>query len=101
MDAMRIGALQEVGNIVLNAVMGTMANLLDEHLEYTIPTFVEGSLSRMLHLDAGNSDAHFILARVTFLLEEHHIEGNVILYFEVGSVDPFIHVLDRFIARSQ
>ena len=101
LDAMRIGALQEMGNIVLNAVMGTMADLLDEHLEYTIPTFVEDSLSRMLHLETGNPDAHFILARVTFLLEEHRVEGNVILYFEVGSVDPLIHVLDRFIARRQ
>jgi chemotaxis protein CheC len=101
LDAMRIGALQEVGNIVLNAVMGTMASLLDEHLEYTIPTFVEDSLPRMLHLETGNHDAHFILARVTFLLETHRIEGNVILYLEVGSVDPLIHVLDRFIARRQ
>ena len=99
LDAMRIGALEEVGNIVLNAVMGTMATLLDEHLEYTIPTFVEDSLPRMLHLETGNPDAHFILARVTFLLESHRIEGNFILYLEMGSVEPLIHILDRFVAR--
>jgi chemotaxis protein CheC len=81
--------------------MGTMGTLLDEHLAYTIPTFVEDSLARMLHLETGNPDAYFILARVTFLLEEYRVEGNVILYFEVGSVDPLILVLDRFITRSQ
>jgi len=101
LDAVRISTLQEVGNVILNTVMGTIANLLEEHLEFFIPTFVEGTLLQMLHQEMQETEACCILARITFRLEEHQITGNLMMYFEVGSVKPLIEVLENFIARDQ
>lgn len=100
MDSLRIGTLNEIGNVLLNAVMGAVANLLDERLEYSIPRYFEGSLSEILQLHSRDSQASLIVARIRFQLEKHCLVGNIVLYLEVGSMKPLTTVLDKFIERS-
>ena len=45
LDSIKIGTLSEVGNIILNAVMAAFGNLLETRLIYTIPAYMEGSMS--------------------------------------------------------
>ncbi|MFW9991812.1 MAG: chemotaxis protein CheC, partial [Candidatus Odinarchaeota archaeon] len=44
LDSVQGSTLVEIGNIVLNGVMGTLANLLDQHIVYAVPDYVEDSL---------------------------------------------------------
>ena len=50
MDSIRAGTLSEVGNIVLNAVMGTISNLLGFKLRYSVPSYTEGNFNSLLPL---------------------------------------------------
>jgi Chemotaxis protein CheC, inhibitor of MCP methylation len=86
LDAIKIGTLSEVGNIILNSVMASFANTLDTRLMYTIPAYVEGNISSILQLDA-ERDALVLSAKTRFTVESHRIEGEVILLFEIGSFD--------------
>ena len=42
LDFIRQATLTEVGNIVINAVVGTLSNLFGFHLQYTLPAFRGG-----------------------------------------------------------
>jgi chemotaxis protein CheC len=48
LDSIRVGALTEVGNIVLNGVMGSLSNVLQEHLIYSIPVYIEDSIETLI-----------------------------------------------------
>ena len=97
MDALRAGTINEVGNVVLNAVLGTISDGLDTHLRYSIPTYREDSVGRLLQLDLESSHGTLIIAHVTFSLMELEVEGDIVLYMELGSMEPLIHLLDGLI----
>ncbi len=41
MDALRAGTFCEVGNIVLNGVMGSISNMLNFDFDYSVPEYLE------------------------------------------------------------
>jgi len=86
LDAIKIGTLSEVGNIILNAVMAAFGNFLETRLSYSIPAYVEGSMSSVLHLEM-ERNAPVLSATTHFSVESYRIEGEIILLFEIGSFD--------------
>ncbi len=94
LDALRIETLKEVGNIVLNSVMGSIANILDHHLSYTLPRYQEIkvlTLARSIHPPA--SDDLVILADTHFTLEDREIDGSILLILEVGSLESLLDAI--------
>ncbi len=96
LDALRIEALKEVGNIIINAVMGSIANVLSEHLVYSIPTYYEGPMINLARLKRKTShDECVLLARTNFLVEKLNIEGDILLILEIGSLDALVASIER------
>lgn len=96
LDAMRIEALKEVGNIIINAVMGSIANILAEHLTYSIPMYYEGPIANLTRLKRkGLQDECVLLARTNFLIERLNIEGDILLILEIGSLDALVRSINR------
>ncbi len=95
LDAVRVGTLNEVGNIVINGVMGSVSNVLRQHIDYSLPTYVEDSLEHMLSTGVGGSDIMILLAHTRFTVEEFMIEGNIVLIFESKSFGSLIAAIDR------
>jgi chemotaxis protein CheC len=99
LDAMRIEALKEVGNIIINAVMGSIANVLSEHLVYSIPTYYEGPITNLARLNRkSDSDECVLLARTNFLVEKLNIEGDILLILEIGSLNALVESINRVLA---
>lgn len=94
LDSIKIGTLSEVGNIILNAVMAAFGNLLETRLIYTIPAYMEGSMSSVLHLDM-DQDASVLSATTHFTVASHRIEGEIILLFEIGSFEALRMAVDQ------
>lgn len=88
---LRIGTLQEVGNIVLNGVMGSIANILKEPLRYSPPDFVEDDISTILGAVAGM----ILVARTQFSMRDHLIEGEVLILFSLSSFDSLLTAIDE------
>jgi chemotaxis protein CheC len=96
LDAMRVEALKEVGNIIINAVMGSIANVLGERLTYSIPSYHEGPFMSVAELQRKTSkDEWVMLARTNFLIESLNIEGDILLILEVGSLDRLVKSIRR------
>lgn len=94
LDSVRAGTLTEVGNIVINGVMGSIGNLLKQYINYSIPAYVEDTIENLLITNGGGEDATVLLVRTRFTIQQLQIEGDVILLFEVGSFDAVLSAVN-------
>jgi chemotaxis protein CheC len=94
MDLLRSGTLNEVGNIVLNSLIGTMGNLLKTRFKYSIPKYKECN-SDEISLSYESASEYVIFAETHFYVKEINIDGSFILFFEVKSFDHFIELLNQ------
>jgi len=96
MDAVQVETLKELGNIIINAVMGSISNVLLEHLSYSMPVYYEGRLSGIAATrQEMEDDDYVILAHTQFLIESMNIEGKLLLVLEVGSLERLIESIRR------
>lgn len=96
LDSVRVGTLNEIGNIVINGVMGSIGNILGEHVEYSVPNYVEDSVDGLMETNSSKvDDESILLARTRFSIEQFQVQGDVILMFEVGSFDALLNAIDN------
>ena len=85
------GILSELGNIVLNGVLGSIANVIETDLTYTVPDFfVEKSLESLVTKDATTSENATLIADASFSVKSEDIHGSVVLGFELGSLENLL-----------
>jgi chemotaxis protein CheC len=96
LDAVKIGTLSEIGNIVINGVIGSISNILEERMEYKIPSYCEDTIENLL-LSGRNmtDDVVFILAQARFAIEQLEIVGDIMLIFEMKAFDNLLKAIDR------
>lgn len=94
MDQLRSGTLNEVGNIVLNSLIGTLGNLLKTRFKFSIPKFKECPVSEVFDSYSSTSE-YVIFAETHFFVKDANIDGSFILFFELQSLDYFIQLLDK------
>lgn len=99
-DAMRTDTLKEVGNIIINAVMGSIANVLGEHLKYFIPRYEEVRISALLKSLKESADNRIVIANAHFSLEGTTITGNILLILEAGSMDALLSGIAKITPRN-
>ena len=92
LDSLRVGTLSEVGNIVINGVMGSLGNILRVRLNYELPTYLEASLDHLF--DQPASDPMVVVAHARFTVESLDIQGTILLVFEVRSFDALLAAVD-------
>ncbi len=94
LDSVRAGTLSEVGNIVINGVMGSLGNLLHLPLTYELPTYFEGVPEHILHHRILNETPTMLLAHTRFAVRDLEIQGTIVLVFEVRSFDALLQAVD-------
>lgn len=97
LDAVRTGVLLEVGNIVINGVMGSIANIISERIHYSIPHYIERSIQNNAVSDGFDAIETLLLAETRFIVEQHNIQGELVLIFEIGSSAILLSAVNRFI----
>ncbi len=99
LDALKTGTLSEVGNVVLNGVMGEMSNLLHQHLRYAIPTYTELPVSALVlpDNDIGDLTKPVLLAKTRFIVQQLLITGDIILIFNIGAFDILLIALEEIL----
>ncbi|MCA9239643.1 MAG: chemotaxis protein CheC [Planctomycetales bacterium] len=85
-----VGVLEEVGNIVLNGVLGTVGNMTHTRLNYSVPRLAQGAeLAQVLApqaTDSGSEDQLVVLADTLFTVADGSIDGSLILLFDIESL---------------
>ena len=95
LDSVRAGTLSEVGNIVINGVMGSLGNLLRLPLTYDLPSYFEGVPEHLLRSQRSEPDPTMLLAHTRFTVRDLEIQGTILLVFEVRSFDALLEAVDR------
>ncbi len=93
LDSMKVETLNEVGNIIINAVMGSIGNILDKYIDYSVPAYEESTFSGILSSNV-DDDAWVVLAHTDFSIEKRKIKGNILLVFELASFDSVLSAID-------
>ncbi len=94
LDSAKAETLSEVGNIVINGVIGSLGNILNQRISYSLPTYVENTVKNIFISEKIGNDTIFLLVRTHFLIQKLQIEGNIILLFTVGSFDVLLSAID-------
>ena len=94
LDSARAGTLSEVGNIVINGVMGSVGNVLKERINYSFPKYIEDTTESILAQSDLDPNGAVLLARTRFTVKELQVEGDIILVFEVGSFHTLLASID-------
>ena len=75
--------LTEIGNIVLNGIMGTMSNAMTKSLEFSVPSYIEDSIDNLLVSHALNEHKTMLFAQAEFAIAELQVKGDIILFFRI------------------
>ncbi len=78
-------ALIEVGNIILNACIGTYGNMLEQSLQTELPTLFKGNGKDFLKSldDAFAPDQRFAPLNVTFSIKPKNVKGYVVFLMDL------------------
>ena len=96
MDVELTGILVEVGNIVLNGVLGTLSNLVRSRFLYTVPQYAHGESLR--ELLTGGKDrfgraCQVLIADTHFNVAARDISGSIMIVFELGGIERILQAL--------
>jgi chemotaxis protein CheC len=95
LNEMQVATLTEVGNIVLNGVMGAIGNELKLHVFYTVPIFVDNPFEVLLATGQTQVDSSVVWVQTHFTVDTESIFGDIILVFEVGSLELLLEAVNR------
>lgn len=92
-NELREMTLTEVGNIVLNGVMGTIGNVLKQPVTFSIPKCVKGDTKEVLDLCAVGSKGAALVARTRFSIKKLCLGIDIILFFNEESMAALLNGL--------
>lgn len=95
LDGVMAGTLNEVGNIVINSVIGTIGNILEKPFDFSLPNYLHGTLSDLLHIGSALDLHTILLVKTHFIVQKKQIEGNIFLVFEAPSFDALLLAIDH------
>ncbi len=99
-DEIQAETLSEIGNIVLNSLVGSISNILEINLNYSIPNYITGTMDQILSTDSVlKEDCVILFAKARFKIQEIEVVGEFILIVTVDSAREFVQRIDIFIQK--
>lgn len=93
-------ALCETGNVILNACLATMANMLQRSLTMTIPEILRGTSASLFEVDPASSGGGLVLfLYIDFAVRSRDIRGYIAMIMDIPSLETLKELLEEFIAR--
>lgn len=90
LDFVSRGVLTEIGNIVLNRVLGAVSNELALNLDYVVPNFFKGNPRRLWIADEDRSG---LVAKTNFAMDDLDAKGSIVVFFEQSSFDTLTSII--------
>lgn len=92
-------AMSEIGNIILNSCVGTLANIFSQELSGSLPAYHVGTSEQILCASGGPADAVVLMLHIDFILETHQIHGYVAFILDLSALHDLREQIDRYLAR--
>ncbi len=94
--AMAPEALLETGNVVLQACLGSLANMLQRNLDISTPILVEGAASDLLERIASE---RVVFVYVNFVLSGRQVRGYIALLMDLAAFTALKRLVGDFVRR--
>jgi chemotaxis protein CheC len=101
LDASSREVLTEVGNILLNACIGTFGNLLKVNVSFSVPDIDVASLRSVMErlVAAGDSMRYALVITAGFRLRDAEVTGYVVIVLTVQSLTKLLIALEEWMQR--
>lgn len=94
-------ALAETGNVILNACLSTMANLLRRNLKISLPEVLRGEGKEFFNLAPPPHAGDVVLfLYINFAVRQRDIRGYIAMLMDMPSLQALQGLLQEFIART-
>lgn len=90
--------IKEIGNIMTNHIIGSVSNILDVLIDYTVPVYREGRLGEILNSkgDFSNpSDNIIVISKIKFKASSVNQENQLIIFIKIKAIQDFLSAVDR------
>ena len=93
-------AMCEVGNIILNACLSAMADMLAISFESTLPEYSSGTPELVIARIASDStNPMLLILHMNMIIEKRRSQGTLIFWLSSPSLQGLMLHLDKFLAR--
>jgi chemotaxis protein CheC len=91
-------ALAEIGNIILNACLATIANVLRRTMRMSLPSILRGDGDMLFDVRDGLSDSNLVLfLYIDFTIKKRDIRGFIALLMDLPSISALKGIVRDFI----
>jgi hypothetical protein len=91
--------LAEAGNIILNAFLGTIANVLDQTLRMSLPSVIRGNGATLFE-DRNVGDLVLVLY-IDFIAKDRNIRGFTVLLMDLPAIADLKAIVHDFTKRDR
>jgi len=93
-------AMTEIGNVILNSCLCSMADMFGKEMRGEIPEFVQGSINQVLNNDSNNqTEAIVLLLNMEFSVDKKNIQGYVTFLMDVDEVMQLKQNIQEFLGE--
>lgn len=99
LNEMDFDAIKEIGNILLNALMGGISNLLAFKLSYEPPEVEYVGPKTLKHLIANYKDAYLLAIHSAFVIKNKDINGTFVVILKMGSANLLLTKINDLVGE--
>ncbi|QTA77957.1 Chemotaxis protein, CheC-like [Desulfonema limicola] len=93
-NVLELEAISEVGNLVINAIGSTIADMVETELAFQLPNI---SISqKIITFNEDVSDKLYIIGETNFSVKEKEVEGKIILAFSYENLEMIVNKFEVF-----
>jgi len=94
-------ALCEIGNIILNSGLSSLADVFGQEMQSSIPVFSQGSCANIMNSKNINEQTIDIVMflQVDFKIEKHATNGHVVYLLDVNSIQNLKNNIDNYLEK--
>jgi chemotaxis protein CheC len=100
LSGMEQEAMSEIGNIILNSCVGTLANIFQQELHGSLPVYHVGSSDEILDATGTRADTVVMMLHIDFILEKHQIHGYVAFILDITALHDLKEQIDSYLRRT-
>ena len=94
--------MSEVGNVVLNACLGSLADQLGTPIKSSLPEYSTQSLKSLFsnNVAGASGDDYILFVKVDFRTQHSEIRGYIVLVVDIVSAKIFLNEVDEYVIRA-
>lgn len=94
-------ALAEIGNVILNGCLATIANMLERSLRISLPEIIQGTGNDLFNLEPPPESGSIVMfIYINFSVRQRDIDGYLAMMMDMPSLESLKSLLGHYIERS-